>query len=69
MASVGFKHMWITVPEAVEKGIRRAAASEGLPVSTWISQLAEDAVSVQESHRAIAVYEVENGMFMPGNGP
>jgi hypothetical protein len=51
----------ISVPEEVEESIRTAAKLAGLPVSTWIAQVAIRAARIEDGRRAVREYEAEHG--------
>lgn len=57
----------ISVPEEIDREIRKAAETEGVPVSAWIAHVAEDAVLRQarltSGLAAVAEWEAEHGAF------
>jgi len=49
------------VAPEVEEHIRTAAADAGLPVSTWLAQVATHAARLEDGRRAVREYESEHG--------
>jgi hypothetical protein len=58
---MGVRRLSISVPPEVEENIRVAAAGAGLPVSTWLAQVATHAAVVEDGRRAVREYEAEHG--------
>jgi hypothetical protein len=58
---MGVRRLSISVPPEVEENIRVAAAGAGLPVSTWLAQMATHAAVVEDGRRAVREYEAEHG--------
>jgi len=55
------RRLSISVPPEVEENIRTAAATAGLPVSTWLAQVAAHAAVVEDGRRAVREHEAEHG--------
>jgi hypothetical protein len=55
------RRLSISVPAEVEESIRTAADMAGLPVSTWIAQVAIRAARIEDGRRAVREYEAEHG--------
>jgi hypothetical protein len=51
----------ISVPAEIEGSIRTAAERAGLPVSTWIGQVAIWAARIEDGRRAVREYEALHG--------
>lgn len=58
---MGVRRLSISVPPEVEQNIRVAAAGAGLPVSTWLAQVAAQAALVEDGRRAVREHEAEHG--------
>jgi hypothetical protein len=54
------RRLSISVPPAVEDNIRAAAAAAGLPVSTWLAQVATHAALIEDGRRAVREFEAEH---------
>lgn len=60
------RRLSVSVPPEVEHNIRVAAAEAGLPVSTWLAQVAAHAAAVDEGRRAVREFETEHGKLHEG---
>ena len=58
---MGVRRLSISVAPEVEQNIRVAAAGAGLPVSTWLAQVATHAAVLEDGRRAVREYESEHG--------
>jgi len=55
------KKISISLDAEVFERAKRAAAAEGISLSTWLSQAAEEAAGLAEAHEALAEYIVVYG--------
>lgn len=55
--------MSISVAPQVEANIRKAATNAGLPVSTWLAQVATRAALIEDGRRAVREFESEHGQL------
>jgi hypothetical protein len=55
----------ITMHPDVHERMVSAAQEEGLSVSAWISQAAEDRLAIKEGLQVVADWEAEHGSFTP----
>ena len=55
------RRLSISVAPEVEENIRSAAADAGLPVSTWLAQVATHAAVLEDGRRAVREHELDHG--------
>lgn len=59
------KKITITLPEETLKRISSLARAEGLPLSTYLTKLAEHRVRIEDGLAAMREWEAEYGAFTP----
>jgi hypothetical protein len=62
---VATRKVTITLPEETLAAISALARAEGLPLSTYLSKLAEHRVRIQDGLAAMREWEAEHGSFTP----
>jgi Arc/MetJ-type ribon-helix-helix transcriptional regulator len=59
------KKVTITLPEEILERISGLARAEGLPLSTYLTKLAEHRVRIEDGLAAMREWEAEYGAFTP----